>query len=103
MTNPEQHDETDRAWRSLVAAARQSPNETLPALDAEQVARTAWGLAGARPQPPAQADERLVSWAAVFALAASLALMFTYWSDVASAWSPQPAIFDLPVALEPVE
>lgn len=47
-------------------------------------------------------DERIVSWAAVFALAASLLLMFTYWSDVAAAWSPQPAIFELPLDWEPL-
>jgi hypothetical protein len=93
----------DEVWKTLVAAARQAPSEALPALDAEQVAQTAWGLAVARPQPPLKGDERIVSWAAVFALAASLALMLTYWSDVAAAWSPEPAIFDLPVVLEPVE
>lgn len=96
MTKPE------RTWSALVAAARRAPEEAPSALDVGRVVDVALGARCARPRPPLNRDERIVSWAALFALAASLLLTFTYWSDVAAAWSPPPAIFELPLDLEPL-
>lgn len=103
MTKPEQTNDADRTWKTLVGAARTAPSEELRPLDAEQMARTALGARCARPQPLMRSEESLVSWAALFAVAASLLLTVVCWSDVTAAWSPEPAIFDLPVELEPLQ
>ena|ERR1041385_5679265 len=102
MTSSEHNNDADRAWQTLVTAARQAPSEAMPALDADRVLQAALGARCPRPQPPSTSDERLVSWAAAFALAASLLLTMTCWSDVVAAWSPRPTIFDLAVDMEPV-
>lgn len=96
MTEPE------RIWNALIAAAQKAPNEALAPLNVDQVVATSLGARCARPQPPLRNDERIVSWAALFALAASLLLAFAYWPDVAAAWSPPPTIFELPLDLEPL-
>jgi hypothetical protein len=103
MTKPEQTSDADRTWKSLVAAARTAPSEPMTAVDADQVVRNALGARCARPQPLVRSEASLVSWAALFAVAASLLLTVVCWSDVTAAWSPEPAIFDLPVELEPLQ
>jgi hypothetical protein len=100
--NEDEMDEPERIWNALVAAARRVPKEPLPALDVDRVLQAAGTSKKVRPSSTSNRDERIISWAALFALAASLLLTFTYWSDVAAAWSPQPAIFELPLNLEPL-
>jgi len=93
------HD-SDRVWQALAAAARRAADEPPMPLDADLVLR-------ARRAGPSRREnhdqQRLVSWAALIAVAASLLVTVISWSDVVAAWSPEPAIFELPVPLEPVE
>lgn len=103
MTNDKRQNDADRAWQSLVAAARTAPSDALPALDVNQVVRQALAARQVQPAPSLRREEHLVSWVAVFAVAASLLLTVVCWSDVVAAWSPEPAVFELPLGMEPWE
>lgn len=103
MTKPGRTNDADRTWEALVAAARTAPTDELRPLDADQAVRQALAARKIQPAPLVRSEEHLVSWAALFAVAASLLLTVVCWSDVKAAWSPEPAIFDLPLNWEPLE
>lgn len=104
MPHDSQPPNVDRTWQRLVAAARQAPPEALPKCDVDAIvaavgsARTATSMSfAALPSSSGREawddDRRIVSWAALFAVAASLLLTFACWSEVSAMWSPPP-IFD---------
>lgn len=86
----------DNAWRRLTAAARRgSPTEEAVAPPEGLADRV---LAQARSHSPIRrsnvADERILGWSAVLALAASLILAVSSWQDLSSLLSPRPSPFD---------
>lgn len=93
----------DEVWKSLVAASRSAPNEPTPTSAGDLADRVLHlGARYARPQPPSSSDERFVSWAAAIALAASILITLVCWEDVAFAWSPRPAIWEVDLVEEPL-
>lgn len=106
MARNSQPPNADRAWQTLVAAARQAPPDALPrcAVDAIVAAVASANGVERRPSTDREAgedDRRLVSWAALFAVAASLLLTFACWSEVSAMWSP-PSIFDCAIEVGPL-
>lgn len=99
MTERDSRPDPELTWQALAAAARGADAEPIGPVNVEQVLQAARGVRGQE----RSRDDRLVSWAAVIAVAASLLLTVMSWSDVVAAWSPEPAIFELPVPLEPLE
>lgn len=99
MTEQDSQPDPQRTWQTLAAAARRAEAEPLAPLNAERVLQAARGV-NVRDD---RREQRLVSWAAAIAVAASLLITVMSWSDVVAAWSPEPAIFEFPVPLEPME
>lgn len=92
MTTPNFND----AWRRLTAAARDNPPADVPLAPPEDLAdRVLFAAQNRSPMRRSDvANERILGWSAVLALAASLLLAVSSWQDLSSLLSPRPSPFD---------